>query len=68
MANVKACFAMRNLELELGVPPGPFSQSKLLRLRNYGDLSAALCRDVGYSMLFAARSILYVDYKPCKQC
>ena len=25
MANVKACFAMQNLKLEVGVPPGPFS-------------------------------------------
>ena len=34
MANVKASFAMRNLKLEVRVPPGPFSQSVLLRLRN----------------------------------
>ena len=25
MANVKACFGMRNLKLEVGVPPGQFS-------------------------------------------
>ena len=25
MANVKACFAVQNLKLEVGVPPGPFS-------------------------------------------
>ena len=32
MANVKACFAMPNLKLEVGVPPGPFSQSILIYL------------------------------------
>ena len=35
MANVKACFAMQNLKLELGVPPGPFSQSILLFFLSY---------------------------------
>ena len=40
----------------------------VIRLHNYGDPSAALRRDVGYAMQFAARSILYVDYKPGNQC
>ena len=30
MANVKAFFAMQNLKLEVGVPPGPFIQNILL--------------------------------------
>ena len=29
MVNVKACFAVLNLKLEVGVPPGPFSLIRL---------------------------------------
>ena len=29
MVNVKACFAVRNLKPEVGVPPGPFNLIRL---------------------------------------
>ena len=69
MANVKACFAMQNLNFESEFPPDRFTKiycSDSVTMETPRAF-AVLRRDVGYAMQFAARSILYVDYKPCKQ-
>ena len=65
MVNVKACFAIRNLKLEVGVPPGLFSQSILLRNPLSSSPSGCRMRNAIGRPIYL---IQYVCYKLFKQC